>query len=440
MKRRNFVQKLSTLALAAPILGIDAAAQSGKNKKQKASEAALSDRDYWIKTLTKIADPLLQNLSKQTLKLNMPVEARPGRKEDRSKYTYLEAFGRLLAGMAPWLELGPDDTPEGKLRKSYIDLTIACIENAVDPSSKDYMNFGKPSVTPSQALVDAAFLAHGIVRAPKQIFAKLSATTKQQLLDALRLSRGVPPGYNNWLLFTAMVETMFLQLDEQYDIVRLDYAVKKHNEWYKGDGIYGDGDSFHWDYYNSFVIHPMMIDTVRTMHSKGIVTKEFYDQTLRRAQRYAFIQERLIAADGIYPIIGRSICYRIGAFQALSQIALMKSLPAGVTPMQVRSALTAVMKKIFETPNNFDNNGWLQIGLAGHQPSLGEDYISTGSLYLTSTGFLALGLPPGDEFWAGPAEDWSAKKIWGGQDIRQIMRYSYQLSAGSKHFKYKQTL
>ncbi len=415
MKRRNFVQNISTIALAAPMRGLEVNAPT-KNYK-KAPEALVSDREYWIKTLTRIADPLLQNLSKQTLKQNMPVEAQPGKKDDRSKFTHLEAFGRLLAGIAPWLELGADETPEGKLRKTYIDLTITCIENAVNPSSKDYMNFGKPSITPSQSLVDAAFLAHGLIRAPKQVYGKLPPGTKQHLLNALRLSRGVPPGYNNWLLFMAMVETMFLYFDEQYDIVRLDYATRKHNEWYKGDGMYGDGDTFHWDYYNSFVIHPMMLQAMQVMQSKGIVKKEAYDLTLKRAQRYAFIQERLIAADGTYPVIGRSICYRTGAFQALAHIALMKSLPAGVTPMQTRCALTAVMKKIFESPGNFDSNGWLQIGLAGHQLSLGEDYISTGSLYLASTGFLPLGLPPEDEFWSGPATDWSAKKIWAGQDI-----------------------
>ena len=56
-------------------------------------------------------------------------------------------------------------------------------------------------------------------------------------------------------------------------------------------------------------------------------------------------------------------------------------------------------------------------GWRAHQLALGDDYISTGSLYLASTGFLALGLPPEDPFWSGPATDWSAKKIWSGQNI-----------------------
>ena len=32
--------------------------------------------------------------------------------------------------------------------------------------------------------------------------------------------------------------------------MRIDFAVNKHLERYKGDGTYSDGDLFQWDYYN----------------------------------------------------------------------------------------------------------------------------------------------------------------------------------------------
>lgn len=35
-----------------------------------------------------------------------------------------------------------------------------------------------------------------------------------------------------------------------------------NEEWYKGDGWYGDGPDFHFDYYNSFVIQPMIIQVL----------------------------------------------------------------------------------------------------------------------------------------------------------------------------------
>ena len=52
-----------------------------------------------------------------------------------------------------------------------------------------------------------------------------------------------------------------------------------------------------------------------------------------------------------------------------------------------------------------NEHGWLTIGLSGHQPSLGEPYISTGSLYLCLCGLLPLGLPPDNEFWSSTPVD-----------------------------------
>src|SRR6266851_2810522 len=89
----------------------------------------------------------------------------------------------------------------------------------------------------------------------------------------------------------------------------------------------------------------------------------------------------------------KSLTYRFGAFHLLSDISLRRQLPAEVTPQQVRCALTAVMRRMIERPGTFDARGWLTIGFAGHQPGLGETYISTGSCYLCAAAWLPLGLP-----------------------------------------------
>jgi hypothetical protein len=134
-----------------------------------------------------------------------------------------------------------------------------------------------------------------------------------------------------------------------------------------------------------------------------------------RATRYAGVLERLVAADGTFPPLGRSIAYRCGAFQALAQAALRHTLPAEVVPAQAREALTAVIRRSLEAPGTFDAGGWLTIGFAGHQPGIGERYISTGSVYLCAFAFLPLGLPPADPFWADPSVDWTAKRAWAGK-------------------------
>jgi hypothetical protein len=137
-----------------------------------------------------------------------------------------------------------------------------------------------------------------------------------------------------------------------------------------------------------------------------------------RAQRYAAIEERLIAPDGTYPPIGRSLAYRFGAFQHLAEMSLRRQLPEGISPSQVRSALTAVMTRQIGAKGTFDRNGWLTIGFAGHQPSIGESYISTGSLYLCSAAWLPLGLPASDEFWSAPAQMWTQQQAWSGLDLK----------------------
>ncbi len=181
--------------------------------------------------------------------------------------------------------------------------------------------------------------------------------------------------------------------------------------------FYGDGPRFHWDYYNSYVIQPMLLDTLRGLAPHTKQWNAALPDALARAKRYAAIQERLIAPDGSFPAIGRSITYRCGAFHLLAQLALNGELPDGVSGAQVRSAMTAAMRRQMDAPGTFDSNGWLQIGFCGHQPHLGETYISTGSLYLCAVALLPLGRGPRDLYWTAPAEDWTSRRIWSGKDM-----------------------
>ncbi len=367
-----------------------------------------SDRTKWVQLLDKLARPVLTNMARRQLKARMPVE---GKTKDRSEYTHLEAIGRLLCGIAPWLEAR--DPSEEKLRAELADLARQSIDAATDPKSPDYCNFERGA----QPVVDAAFLAHAMIRAPRELWQELPESTRANVVAALEKTRRIQPGWNNWLLFAAMVEAAIEQAGGRADMRPVTTAINVHETWYKGDGIYGDGPEFHWDYYNSFVIQPMMLDVVRVFLPRVAAWKQLYPKALARAQRYAAIQERLISPEGAFPAIGRSLAYRIGTFQLLGQIALMKQLPAEVKPAQVRCALTAVIDRQMSAPGTFDEQGWLRIGFAGRQPSIGETYISTGSCYLCAAGLLPLGLPPADPFWSAPPAAWTAKRVWAGEDV-----------------------
>jgi hypothetical protein len=400
MDRRNFLVTLGAGASLAGTTPSTALAQIGTTG---------DDRAYWVGVMRRLADPVLANLASETLKLRMPVEQAADAK--RQGVTHLEALGRLIAGIAPWLELPADETDEGRVRAKYADLARRAIDRAVDPSSKDFLNFARDR----QPLVDAAFLAQGILRAPRALHQALSERTKKNLIAALESSRGILPGFNNWLLFSATVEAALAKLGATWDRMRIDYALRQHDQWYKGDGIYGDGPEFHWDYYNSFVIQPMLLDVLDAVRDENAAWKDLAARAENRAKRYAAILERLIAPDGTFPAIGRSLAYRFGAMQGLAQMALRHALPEGVSPAQTRGALTATIRKSADAPGTFDGNGWLRIGFCGHQPGVGERYISTGSLYLCSVGLLPLGLPSSDEFWTAPPQPWTSVRAWSGQ-------------------------
>jgi hypothetical protein len=369
------------------------------------------DRRYWVFVMDKIARPVLTNLARRELKKNMPVEEKPG--ADRKNVTHLEAFGRLLYGIAPWLAAEELTGEERKLQQEHLKLAQTSLDAATDPQSPDFMNFTKGG----QPLVDAAFLAQGILRAKKVLWEPLDPRVQQQVIAAFKSSRVIIPGSSNWVMFAATVESALLEFGEPTFADRLEDYVRQMLGWYVGDGAYGDGSFFHFDYYNSFVIHPMLVEVLGTLVKHDEKFAPAHKVAVQRASRYAAVQERLIAPDGTFPSLGRSTTYRFGAFQTLTLMAWQHELPERLKPAEVRGALTAVIRRMIEAPGTFDTNGWLQIGFCGHQPELGENYISTGSLYLCTAGMLPLGLPPPDEFWSAPAVRWTAQKLWAGENL-----------------------
>lgn len=419
MKRRNFIGAISFSGLLAFVNTpkLIASEKTASDSKTKPAD----DRTYWYKLLYKMAYPVVANLAEGKLKQNMVVVKSPTFDSRSPSVTYLEAVGRTYAGIAPWLALPDDDTAEGVLRKKMRTMAIQGLDSCFAPNSPDQLTFEKDY----QPIVDSAYLAHAFLRAPEALWQPLKPATKSAIVAAFKSLRNRKPFSSNWLLFGSITEAFLLSIGEQHDDARLKQGVVKLNEWYKGDGWYGDGPNLAFDYYNSFVIHPMMVDTVAVMLKHKMVEQAQYDLALKRMQRYGVGQERMISPEGTFPPIGRSITYRTGGLQALSQLALMKKLPDTIKPAQVRSALTKVKQNMYETKGTFDSQGWLQLGFCGHDPEIADYYTSTGSLYMATLSFLPLGLPVSDPFWADPATDWTAKKAWRGEHFPKDYHVDY---------------
>ena len=374
----------------------------------------LNDRQFWIQQMDKMVRPVLQNLANDSLRIAMPkvTSVHVDNKEHRIKVQYVEVLGRVLSGIAPWLQLDGGDAEEVALRKQYREWALRGLKNALDSNAKDFMNFD----IGGQQLVDASYVALAVVRAP-WLWENLDQKNQTLLMKSIVTTRKFKPVFSNWLLFSAMNEAFLAKFGYDWDPMRVDYALQQMEQWYTGDGMYTDGTSFAFDYYNSYVIHPYLAALSEIIGKKTNAYKDMFEKIKKRNERYAIIQERLINADGTYPATGRSIIYRGAAFHHLADMALRKALPKQLSAEQVRCALTAVIRKTLESPTTY-KNGWLTIGLYGEQTELGDFYNNQGSPYIASNIFLPLGLPASDPFWANPPAKWSAQKIWSGENFK----------------------
>jgi hypothetical protein len=359
-------------------------------------------RENWSQLLRQVVQKPLGYLVSGDIRSKLPIRG-IDTIERYEKSTHLEFVGRTLCGISPILERSFESSVGISADQLYLSLNKLTSVN-----SKSFLNFDSGT----QPLVDSAFLALGLLRSPNKLWLEMPSETKSNILSALKSSKKIKPHFNNWLLFSAVIEAFFYSVGEDFDAMRIDYALRQHEQWYLGDGVYGDGPKYRFDYYNSYVIHPLLLEITDAVKGYNRDWDNIGARVLNRAQRHAEQLERLIASDGSFPAIGRSLAYRAGAFHLLALLALKKKLPESLPPAQVREALFAVIQSTLSHRSNYDSEGWLMIGLNGHQPRLGEDYISTGSLYLTTTAFLPLGLDETDEFWTGESMPWTQRKIW----------------------------
>lgn len=369
-----------------------------------------TNRDFWLQEMERMVKPTLYSLSKDSLRIVMPrvTSEQVDNREHRIAVQYLEIVGRVLSGVAPWLQSEGGSVEEIELRKQYREWTIQGLENAFDSTKNDFLRFDLGG----QQLVDASFLSLALIRAP-YIWDNLNVSTQKRLLESIKITRTYLPVFSNWLLFSAMNEVFLAKYDTNWDMMRVDYALRQLEQWYVGDGMYMDGSHYAYDYYNSYVIHPYLSAIMDVLNGKTDRYRDMFEKVRKRNERYAIIQERLINTDGSYPPSGRSIIYRGAAFHHLADMSWKKRLPTELKPAQVREALTAVLRKTTESSTTY-RDGWLTIGLYGEQMGLGDFYNNQGSPYLFTNIFLPLGLSDTDEFWKAPALPWSAQLIWEG--------------------------
>lgn len=393
------------------------------NKELKMMGNKENDRAIWCKILTNMANPVLLNMQHGTLHQKMEIETGPIWDNRDIELGYLGCFCRLMAGISPWLSLPDSDSPESRERERLLEISKECCCNAVDPSNPDKLKWSGHN----QYLVEGAYMAESYLKNYEKLWKQLDNTTQKRYIDVFLKLREIIPYNNNWLLFSAVIETFLNKAEGIGDNYRISNALHKIDRWYVGDGWYSDGPEFSFDYYNSFVIHPMLLECLSELDSKNfepqLIEGLSYDKILKRTQRFAVILERLISPEGTFPLVGRSITYRTAFLQPLAYLAWKESLPGCLPVGQVRSAMNAVINNLFERNQNYNDNGFLCLGFNGHQREITNKYTNNGSLYMASLAFLPLGLPEENSFWTEPEQEWTNKRGWTGKAFERDDAY-----------------
>jgi hypothetical protein len=131
MERRNFVKAMLATTAMAAVPAEQALARTSSDAK--AARDSAPDREYWCDLLYKIAKPVLSKMSKGMLRKTMTVELSPAWDGRDRAVTYMECFGRLMAGLSPWLTLPDDDSAEGRTRKQLHDWAQESYAHSVNP-------------------------------------------------------------------------------------------------------------------------------------------------------------------------------------------------------------------------------------------------------------------------------------------------------------------
>ena len=323
----------------------------------------------------------------------MPAEQAAG--AHREAVTHLEAFGRLLAGLAPWLELPPDETTEGKLRSEYAALARRALAVAVDPSSPDFLNFTRER----QPLVDAAFLAQGLLRAPRTLGDALEATTRERLVQALESTRVIIPPFNGCLHRHRRGGARKLGLRDRVRWIRLRQpaVVIRRRDLRRRTDLLG--------LLHSLVIQPMLIDVLEACSSAHPSGRRWF-RSLQRASTHP------PSSSGSSGDVSRSAapCYRFGAFHPSRN---GRRSPARLARPGPRRADRGHPRSSKRPVPSVPTAGCASASAATSLASASPTSRRAASTFARS-GFLPRAFP-GAMPTGSPAEPWTSVRAWSGQ-------------------------
>ena len=306
----------------------------------------------------------------------------------------IESFARIASAWGAWLR-NPANPAVIKFQDHEINLETLLRQALLDGTDplNPHTYWGDIGHM-DQRIVESADIAVAIWMSRERVFNRMTAGEQAQIMNWLAQVDGKGTYTDNWILFTAMVQAVRLQLGFPSPESDLDNRLMQISEFYRGDGWYVDGPTNEFELYNAWMFgwHYLLwtwIDGDRRPDHRQVV--------LQRGRSFINAFLHFFGANGSYPAWGRSVVYRFAALAPFAVGHFLKIAPDD--PGLLRRVSSGCIRYFYEHGIFDPEDHFVRQGYHGDFPPAGEAYISPGSPYWCCHGLFALTFDPDDPFW-----------------------------------------
>lgn len=303
----------------------------------------------------------------------------------------LEGFSRIVPLMGAWVHSGRPDVV--KLNDgSVVDLDATFRRGLIagtDPQSPEY--WGQIHDY-NQRIVEASDIALALWLYGNRVWPQLTPAQQNNVAAWLGQVEGKRVSDNNWHLYPVFINSVLNSVGAKSDRTDALQNYRRFKEFYRGDGWFSDGPGGVFDYYNDWSIHYQLywLDQVDPTWDLDFIS---------RSRRQFLVTYQYLFGPHGFPMIGRSVCYRMAAPVAL--IFGQQTDPDVVTAGEARRALDV-------TWSDFIRKGGVRSssitqGFCGPDPRILDNYSGPAScLWGLRSLIVAFALPEDSRFWTAP--------------------------------------
>jgi len=354
-------------------------------------------RTSWARLVAGWADHL-DDTGARTL-----IDGVPNRHDAGGSY---EGVTRMLWGLGGWLSQPGRDHVVRWRGRAYdtVALTKRAILAGTDPESSGFWGVPPSPGAADQRTVESGQVGFALWQSRVVLWDTLTEPERERVIAWLEACGQRPPTWrNNWALFWALNHASRKALGARHEQAIIDDVLAWLDEVYCGNGWYDDGPTRGTDHFDDYNLWVFSSHVLAWAAVDGESAPARSDELLRRIRDQMEHVPFFFAADGGYPLQGRSLAYKFARIGAP-----LWAYRAGVWPHSPGMLKRLVGRHLrwHEARGAIRADGTLRQELTYEgSPEIRETYIATGSTYWAMQAFGGLwSIPDDDPFWSGEEE------------------------------------